>query len=159
LDYYQRTTFEVVAKDIGAQSAVAGGGRYDGLIRDLGGPNLPGTGFACGMERLALLSKAPKKAKTDFYLAVSEPEACNQAILIGQDLREQGLHGRVSFEARSFKSQLRLANKAGVSFCLLLGADELARQEVLVKDMTSGNQTAVACTNLARYLKDNIHSG
>jgi histidyl-tRNA synthetase (EC 6.1.1.21) len=81
LDYYQRTTFEVVSGEIGAQTAVAGGGRYDGLIKQLGGPDLPGIGFACGMERLALLYGEAQVPAPDFYLAVLDSRALNTALL------------------------------------------------------------------------------
>jgi len=87
LDYYQRTTFEVSSGEIGAQTAVAGGGRYDGLIKQLGGPDLPGIGFACGMERLALLYGEPQVPAPDFYLAVLDSNALNTALLLAQRLR------------------------------------------------------------------------
>ena len=105
LDYYQRTTFEVVSGEIGAQTAVAGGGRYDGLIRQLGGPDLPGIGFACGMERLALLCGEIRVSDPDFYMAVLDDQALNTALLLAQRLRERGFSGKVSFDVRSVKSQ------------------------------------------------------
>jgi len=152
LDYYQRTTFEVLSGDIGAQSAVAGGGRYDGLIQALGGPPTPGIGFACGMERLALLVPPQAPAPMDFYLAVLEEGALDTALVLGQQLRRHGFCGETAFEARSPKSHLRQANKLGVKTCLLLGAEEMARGVIVLKDMATGAQTTVAQDDLAQAL-------
>jgi histidyl-tRNA synthetase len=143
LDYYQRTAFEVASGDIGAQSSVAGGGRYDGLVRDLGGPDVPGIGFACGMERLAMLLDPPDSRNLDFYLAVLEEAALARGQLLAQQLRDLGLSGEASFEPRSLKSQLRSANKLGARKCLLLGSGEMQRGTLLVKDMQSGEQHEV----------------
>ncbi|MFP4168259.1 MAG: histidine--tRNA ligase [Desulfonatronovibrionaceae bacterium] len=148
LDYYQRTTFEAVSSDIGAQASVAGGGRYDGLVKALGGPDLPGLGFACGMERLALLMDWEPGRALDFYLAVLDEEAMDTALLLGQQLRGSGYKGEVSFEAASPRSQLRLANKLEAKTCLLIGRDEMSRGEVMVKDMETGVQRAVSQEDL-----------
>ncbi|HKI80070.1 MAG TPA: ATP phosphoribosyltransferase regulatory subunit, partial [Pseudodesulfovibrio sp.] len=139
LDYYVRTCFEVTSFDIGSQTAVAGGGRYDGLVRNLGGPDCPGTGFACGMERLALLLDDMALEAPDFYLAVVDKEAANEAMLFAQALRDKGLTGEVSFSGGSMKSRMRAANKSGAKTCLIMGGSELADQTVTVKDM-GGNQ-------------------
>jgi histidyl-tRNA synthetase len=148
LDYYQRTTFEVVSSDIGAQTAVAGGGRYDGLVKELGGPDLPGLGFACGMERLVMLLKDKQRLKSDFYLAVLDPQGLNRALLLAQTLREKGIRGEVSYEAKSLKSQLRYANKQGAAYCLVLGEKELSSETVLVKNLETGEQKEIAQANL-----------
>ncbi len=152
LDYYQRTTFEVVSGEIGAQTAVAGGGRYDGLIRQLGGPDLPGIGFACGMERLALLYGQPQIPTPDFYLAVLDSRALNTALLLAQRLRVQGFAGEVSFEARSIKRQMRQANKLGVKTCLILGQDEMDKGQIVVKDMATGVQKSIGQDDLEQAL-------
>jgi histidyl-tRNA synthetase len=143
LDYYNRTTFEVVSGSIGAQSSVAGGGRYDGLVAQLGGPDVPGVGFACGMERLALMMPALEKKRPDFYIAVLDPAASDAAMLLAQDLRAAGRVGEVSFAARSIKSQMRQAGRTGARVALLLGGDELAGGTVVIKDMDSGEQRSV----------------
>jgi len=140
LDYYQRTTFEVTSTAIGAQSAVAGGGRYDGLVELLGGPKVPGVGFAIGMERLALLLAGREAGRRDFYLAVLDDRALDQGLLLAQKLRQRGLRGEVAFTAKSPKSQLRLANKLGVRTCLLLGSEELAAGTIVVKNLETGEQ-------------------
>ncbi len=144
LDYYNRTTFEVVSTSIGSQGSVAGGGRYDGLIADLGGPDTPGIGFACGMERLAMILadsgawQLPESV--DFFLAVLDEQALQKGMLLAQHLREAGRRGEVSFAVRSLKSQMRQASKAGAAKCLLLGGNEMAMGVVTVKDMETGEQ-------------------
>ena len=152
LDYYQRTTFEVVSGEIGAQTAVAGGGRYDGLIKQLGGPDLPGIGFACGMERLALLYGEAQVPAPDFYLAVLDSRALNTALLLAQRLRERGFAGEVSFEARSIKAQMRQANKLRVKTCLILGQDEMDKGQIVVKDMATGVQKTIGQDDLEQAL-------
>jgi len=135
LDYYVRTCFEVASFDIGSQTAVAGGGRYDGLIRTLGGPDCSATGFACGMERLAMLLDKTEGESPDFYLAVVDKAASNQAMLFAQKLREKGLKGDVSFGGGSMKSRMRAANKSGAATCLIMGGDEMENNTITVKDM------------------------
>jgi histidyl-tRNA synthetase len=140
LDYYVRTCFEVTSSDIGSQTAVAGGGRYDGLVRNLGGPDCPGTGFACGMERLALLLDDVQPEAPDFYLAVVDQAAATEAMLFAQKLRGKGLTGEVSFAGGSMKSRMRAANKSGARTCLILGGSELADKTVTVKDMAGDRE-------------------
>ncbi|WP_243544665.1 histidine--tRNA ligase [Pseudodesulfovibrio tunisiensis] len=135
LDYYVRTTFEVTSHDIGSQTAVAGGGRYDGLIKSLGGPDCAATGFACGMERLALLLEEKQLQQPDFYLAVVDNRAANDAMLFAQQLRDKGLRGEVSYAGGSMKSRMRAANKSGARTCLIIGGDEFDNKTVTVKDM------------------------
>ncbi|MBC16123.1 Histidine--tRNA ligase [Pseudodesulfovibrio profundus] len=140
LDYYVRTCFEVASYDIGSQTAVAGGGRYDGLIKNLGGPDCPGTGFACGMERLALLLEQLEAETPDFYLAVVDKEAANAAMLFAQQLRDKGLKGEVSYSGGSMKSRMRAANKTGAKVCLIMGGSELADGTVTIKDMVGDRE-------------------
>jgi len=135
LDYYVRTCFEVTSQDIGSQTSVAGGGRYDGLIKNLGGADCPATGFACGMERLALLLDQMELDKPDFYLAVVDKGAANAAMLFAQQLRDKGLKGETSFSGGSMKSRMRAANKSGAKVCLIMGGDELTNETITVKYM------------------------
>lgn len=150
LDYYQRTTFEVVATGIGAQASVAGGGRYDGLVELLGGPKAPGVGFALGMERLALLLEGSMQpAAPDFYIAVlpgsdSDDTALTQGLLLARRLRAAGLSGEAAYAAKSLKSQMRLADKLGTGLVVILGPDELANSTALVKDLPTGTQREAA---------------
>lgn len=140
LDYYIRTTFEVVSQNIGSQGSVAGGGRYDGLISSLGGPEVPGVGFACGMERLAMLMDGRAAPRLDFYLAVLDESCKDAAFSLAQDLRAAGLAGVQGFETRSMKSVMRQAGKSGARFALILGPDEWARNSVVIKNMDDGSQ-------------------
>ncbi len=144
LDYYQRTAFEVTSSSIGAQSSIAGGGRYDSLIRDLGGPDIPGIGFACGLERLALLLPEQGSPAPDFYIAVLEERALTQGQILAQRLRSMGFAGQVSLVVKSLKSQLRTAHKQNAKKCLLLGGSELDSETLQVKDMQSGKQTGLS---------------
>jgi histidyl-tRNA synthetase len=151
LDYYMRTTFEVVSGSIGAQGSVAGGGRYDGLVSQLGGPNVPGIGFACGMERLALLLADQQQsvaAGPDFYIAILVPEAANTALMAAQSMREARLSGELSFDAKSLKSQLRQASRLKADYCLFIGQEELAAQNIVVKHMDSGDQVSIPLISL-----------
>lgn len=144
LDYYQRTTFEVTSGAIGAQTAVAGGGRYDGLVQLLGGPDAPGVGFACGMERLAMLMEKPEAVRPDFFLAVTDTRegsgAVDTALLLAHKLRQRGLSGECDYTAGSMKSRLRHAGRIRARKCYILGPDEFDAGQVTVKDMEDGGQ-------------------
>ena len=157
LDYYQRTTFEVISENIGAQSAIAGGGRYDGLVQLLGGPDVPGIGFACGMERLNLLLGEIPSNPPDFYIAVLDEEAFELGNRLAGTLRSQGYRGEMSYTSSSLKSQMRQANKLEARFCLLLGSDEVAQKRVTVKNMATGEQSTVPESAVAALLQPNDH--
>lgn len=153
LDYYVRTTFEIVSGDIGSQSSVAGGGRYDGLVASLGGPDVPGVGFACGMERLALLIEQAAEPTPDFFVVVLDPAGLDAGLLLAQTLRGVGLCGEAPFSAKSAKSQMRAAGKSGARYCLVLGTDELAAGTVVVKNMADGSQETLPRENVAATLR------
>lgn len=148
LDYYTRTTFEFLNPGLGAQNAVAGGGRYDGLVEELGGPPTPAIGFAIGEERiLASLAAQPGPPEsptyTGVYVATAGSEAFPTALDLVQTLRRRGLRAAVDLEGRSLKAQMRQANKDQYRYAVILGSDELARGEATLKDMLSGEQHAV----------------
>lgn len=157
LDYYTRTTFEIVSDEIGAQGTVAGGGRYDGLVAQLGGPNVPGFGFACGMERLALLlprsDEEREAARPDFYVVVLADAARDSAYALTQALRDAAFRGEMGFAVRSVKSAMRQAGKSGARFCLLIGEDELAARTVMLKNMDSGEQASVPFADVVARLQ------
>lgn len=153
LDYYARTTFEVVSGQIGAQSAVAGGGRYDGLVAQLGGPDVPGAGFACGMERLALLLSAPEEKPLDFYILGLDAAARKEAFMLADRLRRENLAGEMAFAEGSMKSLMRQASASGAGFCLIIGSDELVNGTVTVKNMKDGSQSSVNLKDAAAALK------
>ena len=148
LDYYTRTTFEFLNPALGAQNAVAGGGRYDGLVEEIGGPPTPAIGFAIGEERiLASLAAQPGPAEspscTGVYVATAGSEAFPVAMDLVQTLRRRGVRAAVDLEGRSLKGQMRQANKDRYRYSVILGSDELARDQATLKDMLSGEQHAV----------------
>src|SRR5207249_436907 len=127
LDYYTRTTFEVTSAALGAQNSVLGGGRYDGLVKDLGGPDLTAIGFALGLERLVmLLPAAGPEPRCDAFLAVLAPKAFDRALLIQHDLREAGVRVMMDHEGRGLKAQMKRADKLGARYVAIMGEDELA---------------------------------
>jgi histidyl-tRNA synthetase len=142
LDYYTKTTFEVINLSGGQQNAVLGGGRYDDMMKDFGGPDICGIGFACGVERLiAMLSLNPDPRK--FVYVVHAGEAAKaKAVELARLFRHNGVETLVEFAGRGFKSQFGRANKLGAAWVLIIGEDELAKGEFLLKDMAAGTQTA-----------------
>ena len=149
LDYYTRTAFEVLSTDLGAQSAVAGGGRYDGLCKELGGDDIPGIGFAVGLERLVILME--KKGEItqpgpDYYLALLHPSAKGPAFSLAEDLRKKGFSVAADWEAGSLKSRLKRADKAGAAKVIMLGEDELSKKEAVVRDMAAHEQSGLDLT-------------
>ena len=153
LDYYCRTTFEVVSGSIGAQAAVAGGGRYDGLVKSLGGPDTPGVGFAAGMERLALMMGEGNANPADFYLVAMDAQSRTQGYALAQNLRGAGLRGEMNFSEGGFKSLMRQAGKSGARYCLIMGPDEAAQNTVVIKNLESGEQTAVPQSEALHFLQ------
>jgi len=145
LDYYTRTTFEVRGEALGAQNALLGGGRYDGLVRELGGPDRTGIGFAAGLERLVLaLPEAAGRtpAPRAFVVAIGE-EARHGALGLLRDLRTAGLAAQMELGARGVKAQMKRADRLAARVVLIVGGDELARGEVTVRDMRDGSQRLV----------------
>ena len=159
LDYYTRTTFEILSHGIGAQSAVLGGGRYDNLVKQLGGPDRAGIGFAAGLERL-VLAMPPGSAEAGpvdaFVVAVGDQARVSTHVL-ARDLRRAGLTVLVDYEARSLRSQMKRADRAHVAHVLIVGDDELARNEVTVKDMTTGEQATLSRDTIAERLRSPHH--
>lgn len=144
LDYYTRTTFELVTGLLGAQSAVAAGGRYDGLIADLGGPAIPGIGFAMGVERVALLLGEQKFAqRPDLFIAALGSEAQDEAFRLMCGLQRLGISVEMDYEGKSLKSQMRRSDKFNSRFTLIIGSDELANRRATLKAMDTGSQSDV----------------
>ncbi len=149
LDYYTKTVFEITSENIGSQSAVCGGGRYDGLVEEIGGPHTPGVGFGLGMERLLLVLEnigvtIEKPVRYDLYIASMGAEAEEQAFLLAQGVR--GLGGKVEIDhiGRSVKAQMKYADKIGARYVLVLGGDELAKGEAKLKRMSDGQEQTTA---------------
>jgi histidyl-tRNA synthetase len=158
LDYYVRTTFEVLSGELGAQNSVLGGGRYDGLVRDLGGPDVAGIGFAVGMERLALLLPAREApGRCDVFLAPLVPAALDRALLLQRRLREAGLRAMLDPEGRSFKSRMKQADKLGARLVAILGEDEMARGVWTVRDMSRSAQEDVPADAVLDHVKEKLN--
>jgi histidyl-tRNA synthetase len=155
LDYYTRTAFEVVAAGLGAQDAVAGGGRYNGLTRELGGPDLPGLGFAIGEDRLmeVLPGEMGQNTSRSVFLAALGPMAREKGLALVQELRSEGLAAQMDFDDRSLKAQMSLADRLGAGWVVILGDRELAEGEAVIRDMGTGTQESVPLTELESALK------
>jgi histidyl-tRNA synthetase len=147
LDYYTRTTFELITDALGSQSAVGAGGRYDGLLGQLGGPDLPGIGFGMGVERLVLLLQqleAQSASRTiDLFLIALGNDAFAKGFKLVHTLRAAGLQVLMDIEGRSLKSQMKQANKANARFALIIGENELQKGEGVIKNMTTGEQSTI----------------
>jgi len=162
LDYYTKTVFEVWAEEgLGAQNAVCGGGRYDGLIEELGGPPTPGVGFAAGLERIVLTMKAqgvavPELPAPQVFVAHLGNEAKTRAVMLASELRAAGIGTLLAFGQRSLKAQMKQADRAGARYTLILGEDELAAGEVTVRDMAAAEQQQVAMTEIAEWLRQRL---
>jgi histidyl-tRNA synthetase len=144
LDYYTRTTFELVTGLLGSQGAVAAGGRYDGLIADLGGPELPGIGFAMGVERVALLlAEKDFRKRPDLFIAALGEAARTEAFILMSGLQREGVAVEIDYEGKSLKSQMRRADKFNARFTLIIGDDELTKGVAALKDMDQGTQAEI----------------
>ena len=147
LDYYTRTTFELLTTELGAQGAIGAGGRYDGLVRQLGGPEVPGIGFAMGLERLVmLLSQKGGMGNVpgpELFLVTLGERPYERGFVLQQSLRAAGMHVLMDHEGRSMKNQLKQADKQRARFVLILGENELEKKEAVLKDMHSGEQEII----------------
>ena len=154
LDYYTRTVFEFVTGSIGAQSTVCGGGRYDGLVEQLGGPAVPACGFAVGLERFMMLLEArgielPAENPVDLYIASMNEEANIKAAELASQVRQEGVACLFDTVGRSLKAQMKFANKMGVLYTAVLGTDEIANGVVNVKCMADSTEMPVALEDFA----------
>jgi histidyl-tRNA synthetase len=160
LDYYTRTTFEITSGALGAQNAVLGGGRYDGLSEMLGGPPTPGIGFSIGQDRLILAVQAAAALESESPLAAyvvwMGEAALPPAAALARELRAQGLSVEIDYDAMKIKKAMGVANKLGARFAIIIGDGELASGRYQVKDMTSGEQKEMAPGDIAAYLKSRM---
>jgi histidyl-tRNA synthetase len=141
LDYYTRTAFEIVAGELGAQNAVAGGGRYDGLAQDIGGPRIPSIGFAIGIERLVLLlPEKEKRHHPQVFLAALGEDPRRKAFQLAQEMRKADIWVEVDYEGKSLKSQMRKADKMQSPYVMILGEEELKKNQVLLRNMSTKAQ-------------------
>ena len=157
LDYYTKTVFEFVSTEIGAQGTVCGGGRYDGLVEEIGGNHTPALGFAMGMERLLMLMDAqgiefPAEDKCDLYIASMGENATLKASQIASDVRGNGMHAQFDIVGRSVKAQMKYANKIGAAYTVVLGDSEIEAGVAKVKNMADGSETEMNIDDIAEEI-------
>lgn len=148
LDYYTKTVFEFVSNSIGAQGTVCGGGRYDGLVEELGGQHTPSLGFAMGIERLMLLMEAqgcefPKAEKPDLFIVALGEKATLKAVEIAKDMREEGFSALLDLNQRSVRAQMKYADKLGAKFNVVIGDNEVEAKTAKLKNMQTGEETEI----------------
>ena len=159
LDYYTRTAFEIVIDSVGsAQNAIAGGGRYNGLLAQFGGDDLPGIGFAIGLERLLLTLKEqgielPVSTAPAVYVAPLGESAQKEAFVLTQALREKGIYTEKDYLGKSLKAQMKAADRFHAKYTVILGDSELEKGMAIVREMTSGDQYEVQLNQLAEDLE------
>lgn len=160
-DYYVRTVFEVWGQELGAQNALCGGGRYDGLVESVGGPPTPGVGVGIGIERIMLSLRGqgiepPALNQPQVIVLHHGPAAKTAAVLLVSKLRAAAIAALLAFGDRSLKAQLKTADRAGVRFALLIGDDELANHTLTIRDLAAASQTSVADDEIIAWLRQHL---
>jgi histidyl-tRNA synthetase len=159
LDYYSKTAFEFVTEKIGAQGTVCGGGRYDDLVEEIGGPKTPGVGFGMGIERLLLLIEASGKTLGDeerphaLFIPMGD-EAKKLVLMMAKDYRDRGLSIRLDDMERGLKAQMKYADRLGVRYTVIIGEDEIKKELASVKNMDTGDQEEIAFRDLFDVLEE-----
>lgn len=158
LDYYTKTVFEIISKNKGSEGTICGGGRYNGLISEIGGPEMTGVGFAMGLERLLLVLESldllpENEERPDVFIASIGENADLFVQKLVYNLRNEGLSAERDYLERSVKAQMKYANKIGVRFSAVVGDDDMAAEKVAVKDMQTGESTDVHFDELAEFIK------
>jgi histidyl-tRNA synthetase len=148
LDYYTKTAYEILAGELGAQNAVCGGGRYDNLAEAIGGPHIPGVGFASGIERIVLTMEGQgayqgEKPTTDVYVIAASPDALLEAVSLVHEIRSKGISADMDYMNRALKAQMKQASAIGAKFACIIGLDEMKSGTVGFKSMTSGEQESI----------------
>ncbi|MGP0128160.1 MAG: histidine--tRNA ligase [cyanobacterium endosymbiont of Rhopalodia musculus] len=157
LDYYTHTAFEITSEDLGAQATVCGGGRYDGLVAELGGPNIPAIGWAIGIERLIILLKKIQdtpNTSPDFYIVSKGEKAESKALIIAQKLRHEGLTVELDLSGGAFGKQFKRADRSGAVACLVLGDTEADTQTVQLKWLASKEQSTLTQEELISQVEE-----
>jgi histidyl-tRNA synthetase len=158
LDYYTRTVFEAVSEKLGEQKAVTAGGRYDHLMRDIGGPDIPGIGFAMGIERIVLLVQRGRETARflDLFIAALGENAQVKAFELANQLHLEGIRAEIDYEERSLKAQMRRANKLGARYVLIVGENELEAGRALLRDMERKVQEENGLDEAAEEIKGRV---
>jgi histidyl-tRNA synthetase len=152
IDYYTKTTFEILTSKLGAQNAILGGGRYDNMMKEFGGPDICGIGFAMGMERLLSVAKLEKGADEFIYLAYIGDEPKKEAIELARYLRREGLECLLEFKDRGLKNQLGRASKLEATWVLIIGEEEIRKGRYQLKEMRTGAQKEAGREEILRML-------
>lgn len=158
LDYYTKTVFEFVSNNIGAQGTVCGGGRYNNLVKEFGGPDIPGIGFAIGIERLILLMDSlgveyGDKSRVKVYIASMGEEEAEKAFSLAIKLRNEGIVAEIDHMSRGIKSQFKYADKICAEYVAVIGSDELSKGQLKVKKMVDGSEELVSFDRFVNYMK------
>lgn len=159
LDYYVKTAFELVTDRLGAASAVGAGGRYDGLVKSLGGNDTAGIGFAIGLDRIVELLKEvrPMEEKgADVFILAFDKDGLSHCLKLAKELRALGFVVEYDYSLASMKSQFKKADKSSASYAVVLGSNELAENKAAVKDLVSGNQELIELNNIVSYIKNKL---
>ena len=157
LDYYTNTAFEIQYAPLGAQSAICGGGRYDGLVSEIGGPETPSVGFAVGLERLLLalekqnLIPEPQK-EARVYIAAMGEAATAAGMTIQKELRARGILADMDLQQKSLKGRMKQAGKSGAVYTVIMGDEEMAQKEAVIKTMETGEQEKISLETVASYI-------
>ncbi len=156
LDYYTKTAFEVTSGQLGAQNALLGGGRYNNLIKELGGPDMSAIGFAAGMERIVLhLQHLPINPAKIIFVAYQDPKWLPNAIQLAQVLRAEGCPVYLDYQGKNLKKQFKKADKVGAAFTMVLAEEEIKSETVSIKNMASQDQIQISLKDLNQWLKKN----
>jgi histidyl-tRNA synthetase len=156
LDYYTKTAFEITSGQLGAQNALLGGGRYNSLIRELGGPDMAGIGFAAGMERIILhLEHLDSPRPKILFVAYQDPQWLAHAVQLAQALREEGYPVAIDYQGKNLKKQFKKADRLAAAFTLVLAEEEIRSGSVSVKNMATQEQIKISLKDLNAWLKKN----
>ncbi len=161
LDYYNQTAFEIVARGIGAQASIGGGGRYDGLVEQCGGPDMPGIGYALGLERILLTMeqqgiKLQTASSVHIFIAALGEKAQLAGAVIAQRLRQKGLVIERDYLDKSLKAQLKVADRYNASYTIILGENELENNQVILRKMADSSQVVIPLDELEDYLTQEL---
>jgi histidyl-tRNA synthetase len=154
IDYYTKTTFEVISSKLGAQDAILGGGRYDDMMKEFGGPDICGIGFAMGMERLLSVVSLTRKKEQFLYLAYLGDESKKAGMALAQFLRRKRVECLMEYREKTLKSQMSRANKLGAAWVLIIGEDEVKKGKYQLKNMATGQQEEGSQDEILDIIRD-----
>ncbi|MFW6129184.1 MAG: histidine--tRNA ligase [Candidatus Aminicenantaceae bacterium] len=154
LDYYTKTTFEIISPELGAQDALVGGGRYDDMMKEFGGPDRCGIGFAMGMERIMSIIPFQEEKNMFIYVVFLGEESKKQGMILSRYFRRKGIECLIEYKDRSLKNQMSRANKLGASWVLIVGEDEVKKGKFQIKNMKSGSQTEGSKEEILKLIQE-----